>query len=135
MFSLSSRLLGKDLGGLSLKELQHLEQQVNEGLSSVNERKVCRCFCFLLSTKIYHYEYQIGFNLFRQFKRPYQLFLPFQEQLLMEQLEQSRMQVFGSHPKLKNLTNQTEKYQAQLLILHTQDNDCFESFDQKKQKK
>ncbi|XP_024025821.1 agamous-like MADS-box protein AGL15 [Morus notabilis] len=47
------RLLGKDLGGLSLKELQHLEQQVNEGLSSVKERK---------------------------------------EQLLMEQLEQSRMQ-------------------------------------------
>ncbi|GMN53667.1 hypothetical protein TIFTF001_022806 [Ficus carica] len=47
------RLLGKDLGGLSLKELQQLEQQVNEGLSSVKERK---------------------------------------EQLLMEQLEQSRMQ-------------------------------------------
>ncbi|KAK2379716.1 agamous MADS-box protein AGL15 [Trifolium repens] len=48
------RLLGKDLTGLGLKELQHLEQQINEGLLSVKERK---------------------------------------EELLMEQLEQSRIQV------------------------------------------
>ncbi|KAK2351552.1 agamous MADS-box protein AGL15 [Trifolium repens] len=48
------RLLGKDLAGLGLKELQHLEQQINEGLLSVKERK---------------------------------------EELLMEQLEQSRIQV------------------------------------------
>ena len=34
------RLLGKDLSGLGLKELQHLEQQLNEGLLSVKERKV-----------------------------------------------------------------------------------------------
>jgi hypothetical protein len=34
------RLLGKDLTGLGLKELQHLEQQINEGLLSVKERKV-----------------------------------------------------------------------------------------------
>ena len=34
------RLLGKDLAGLGIKELQHLEQQINEGLSSVKERKV-----------------------------------------------------------------------------------------------
>lgn len=34
------RLLGKGLAGLGIKELQHLEQQINEGLSSVKERKV-----------------------------------------------------------------------------------------------
>ncbi|XP_015583989.1 agamous-like MADS-box protein AGL15 isoform X2 [Ricinus communis] len=33
------RLLGKDLAGLSLKELQHLEQQLNEGLLCVKEKK------------------------------------------------------------------------------------------------
>ncbi|OMP00818.1 Transcription factor, K-box [Corchorus olitorius] len=49
------QLLGKDLKGMSLKDLQHLEQQLNEGLLSVKEKKV--------------------------------------EQLLMEQLEQSRVQV------------------------------------------
>ncbi|WCJ18585.1 Agamous-like MADS-box protein AGL15 [Euphorbia peplus] len=34
-----SRLLGKDLNGLSLKELQHLEQQLSEGLLCVKEKK------------------------------------------------------------------------------------------------
>ncbi|KAA8520204.1 hypothetical protein F0562_014460 [Nyssa sinensis] len=34
-----SQLLGKDLNGLGLKELHHIEQQLNEGLSSVKERK------------------------------------------------------------------------------------------------
>lgn len=34
------RLLGKDLTGLSLVELQNLEKQLNEGLLSVKERKV-----------------------------------------------------------------------------------------------
>lgn len=34
------RLLGKDLTGLGFKELQHLEKQLNEGLSSVRDRKV-----------------------------------------------------------------------------------------------
>ncbi|CAK7330960.1 unnamed protein product [Dovyalis caffra] len=48
------RLSGRDLTGLSLKELQHLEKQLNEGLLCVKEKK---------------------------------------EQLLMEQLEQSRVQV------------------------------------------
>ncbi|KAJ7982262.1 MADS-box transcription factor [Quillaja saponaria] len=33
------RLLGKDLTGLGLKELQHLEQQLSEGLFTVKERK------------------------------------------------------------------------------------------------
>ncbi|XP_062115556.1 agamous-like MADS-box protein AGL15 [Humulus lupulus] len=33
------RLLGEDLSGVSLKELQHLEHQLNEGLTSVKERK------------------------------------------------------------------------------------------------
>ncbi|KAG7036597.1 Agamous-like MADS-box protein AGL15, partial [Cucurbita argyrosperma subsp. argyrosperma] len=48
------QLLGKDLTGLGFKELQNLEQQLNEGLLLVKEKK---------------------------------------EQLLMEQLEQSRVQV------------------------------------------
>ncbi|XP_031398368.1 MADS-box transcription factor 23 isoform X2 [Punica granatum] len=33
------RLLGKDLTGVGLKDLQILEQQINDGLSSVRERK------------------------------------------------------------------------------------------------
>ncbi|KAF8022257.1 hypothetical protein BT93_G2410 [Corymbia citriodora subsp. variegata] len=33
------RLLGKDLNGLSIKELQHLEQQLSGALSSVKEKK------------------------------------------------------------------------------------------------
>ena len=32
--------MGKDLTGLGLKELQNLEQQLNEGLLSVKARKV-----------------------------------------------------------------------------------------------
>ncbi|KAF9675547.1 hypothetical protein SADUNF_Sadunf09G0043500 [Salix dunnii] len=52
------RLSGRDLTGLSLKELQQLENQLNEGLLCVKEKKV----------------------------------LPLQERLLMEQLEQSRVQ-------------------------------------------
>ncbi|KAG5066395.1 hypothetical protein JHK86_010126 [Glycine max] len=48
------KLVGKDLTGLGLKELQNLEQQLNEGLLSVKARK---------------------------------------EELLMEQLEQSRVQI------------------------------------------
>ncbi|KAH1224991.1 Agamous-like MADS-box protein AGL15 [Glycine max] len=48
------QLVGKDLTGLGLKELQNLEQQLNEGLLSVKARK---------------------------------------EELLMEQLEQSRVQI------------------------------------------
>lgn len=34
-----SQMLGKDLDGLGLKELQEFEQQLNEGLSSIKERK------------------------------------------------------------------------------------------------
>ncbi|XP_050212075.1 agamous-like MADS-box protein AGL15 [Mercurialis annua] len=33
------KLLGKDLAGMDLKELQHLEQQLNEGLLCVKEKK------------------------------------------------------------------------------------------------
>lgn len=40
LFQLCRRLLGKDLTGLGLKELQQLEQQLSEGLLSVKERKV-----------------------------------------------------------------------------------------------
>ncbi|CAB4263239.1 unnamed protein product [Prunus armeniaca] len=54
---ISKSILENDLTGLSLKELQQLEQQLNEGLLSVKERK---------------------------------------EQLLVEQLEQSRVQLFVS---------------------------------------
>ncbi|MBA0646345.1 hypothetical protein Goklo_014318 [Gossypium klotzschianum] len=57
------QLLGKNLTSVSLKELEVLEQQLSEGLLSVKEKKDL-----------------IGI-------------LPFQEQLLMEQLEQSRLQV------------------------------------------
>uniref|UniRef100_A0A5B7BP00 Uncharacterized protein n=2 Tax=Davidia involucrata TaxID=16924 RepID=A0A5B7BP00_DAVIN len=33
------RMMGKELEGLSFKELQHLEQQLNEGILSVKDRK------------------------------------------------------------------------------------------------
>lgn len=33
-------MLGKDLNGLGLKELLEIEQQLNEGLFSIKERKV-----------------------------------------------------------------------------------------------
>ncbi|XAR54408.1 hypothetical protein NMG60_11029520 [Bertholletia excelsa] len=55
------QLLGKDLTGLNLKELQQIEEQLNTGLLSVKERK---------------------------------------EQLLMEQLEQSKVQVFKLHHEI-----------------------------------
>jgi len=35
-----SQLLGKDLTGLGIKELQNLEKQLNEGLLSVKAKKV-----------------------------------------------------------------------------------------------
>ncbi|XP_057456933.1 agamous-like MADS-box protein AGL15 [Lotus japonicus] len=64
------RLLGKDLTGLGLKELQNLEQQLNEGLSSVKERK---------------------------------------EELLMEQLEQSRVQEQRAMLENETLRRQVEE--------------------------
>ncbi|XP_045831992.1 agamous-like MADS-box protein AGL15 [Trifolium pratense] len=64
------RLLGKDLTGLGLKELQHLEQQINEGLLSVKERK---------------------------------------EELLMEQLEQSRIQEQKAMLENETLRRQVEE--------------------------
>ncbi|XP_004516227.1 agamous-like MADS-box protein AGL15 [Cicer arietinum] len=64
------RLLGKDLTGLGLKELHHLEQQINEGLSSVKERK---------------------------------------EELLMEQLEQSRIQEQKALLENETLRRQVEE--------------------------
>ncbi|KAK2351553.1 hypothetical protein P8452_30703 [Trifolium repens] len=64
------RLLGKDLAGLGLKELQHLEQQINEGLLSVKERK---------------------------------------EELLMEQLEQSRIQEQKAMLENETLRRQVEE--------------------------
>lgn len=39
-FLLCRQLLGKDLTGLGFKELQNLEQQLNEGLLLVKEKKV-----------------------------------------------------------------------------------------------
>ncbi|KAK9283986.1 hypothetical protein L1049_012244 [Liquidambar formosana] len=64
------RLLGKELMGLSLKELQHLEQQLNEGLLSVKEKK---------------------------------------EQLLLEQLEQSRIQEQRAMLENETLRRQVEE--------------------------
>ncbi|KAL6326888.1 hypothetical protein AAG906_012164 [Vitis piasezkii] len=63
-------LLGKDLSGLSLKELQNLEQQLNESLLSVKERK---------------------------------------EQVLMEQLEQSRVQEQRAVLENETLRRQVEE--------------------------
>ncbi|KAE8038297.1 hypothetical protein FH972_010822 [Carpinus fangiana] len=64
------RLTGKDMTGLGLKELQHLEQQLSEGLLSVKERK---------------------------------------EQLLMEQLEESRMQEQRAMLENETLRRQVEE--------------------------
>ncbi|KAG8646231.1 hypothetical protein MANES_10G135400v8 [Manihot esculenta] len=63
-------LLGHDLTGLSLKELQHLEQQLNEGLLCVKEKK---------------------------------------EHLLMEQLEQSRVQEQRAMLENETLRRQVEE--------------------------
>uniref|UniRef100_A0AAU7LJC8 MADS33 n=1 Tax=Hippophae rhamnoides TaxID=193516 RepID=A0AAU7LJC8_9ROSA len=75
-----SRLLGKDLTGLSLKELQQLEHQLSEGLLSVKERK---------------------------------------EQLLIEQLEQSRVQ-----EQRALLENETLRKQARVFLLHVEELRC-----------
>uniref|UniRef100_A0A9I9DUE6 Agamous-like MADS-box protein AGL15 n=1 Tax=Cucumis melo TaxID=3656 RepID=A0A9I9DUE6_CUCME len=71
-FSSSGQLLGKDLTGLGFKELQNLEQQLNEGLLLVKEKK---------------------------------------EQLLMEQLEQSRVQ-----EQRAMLENETLRRQARRCV-------------------
>lgn len=45
--------MGKDLTGLGLKELQHLEQQLSEGLLTVKERKVLWIYiCLWFFSKI-----------------------------------------------------------------------------------
>lgn len=41
------QLLGQDLTGLSLKELQHLEQKLNEGLLCVKQKKVSPMFLLI----------------------------------------------------------------------------------------
>ncbi|QHO55911.1 hypothetical protein HN51_010768 [Arachis hypogaea] len=64
------RLLGKDLTGLCIKELQHLEQQLNQGLLAVKERK---------------------------------------EELLMDQLEQSRVQEQRAMLENETLRRQIEE--------------------------
>ncbi|KAK7263921.1 hypothetical protein RJT34_31520 [Clitoria ternatea] len=66
-------LLGKDLTGLGLKELQHLEQQLNEGLFSVKKRK---------------------------------------EELLMEQLEHSRVQEQRAMLENETLRRQVEELRS-----------------------
>ncbi|KAL1324711.1 hypothetical protein HN51_034866 [Arachis hypogaea] len=63
-------LLGKDMTGLSIKELQHLEQQLNQGLLAVKERK---------------------------------------EELLMDQLEQSRVQEQRAMLENETLRRQIEE--------------------------
>ncbi|CAK9147523.1 unnamed protein product [Ilex paraguariensis] len=45
------QLLGKDFSGVGLKELQHLEHQLNEGLLSVKQRKVEELRGFFLSSE------------------------------------------------------------------------------------
>lgn len=39
-FMLCRRMMGKELDGLSLKELQHLENQLTEGILAVKDKKV-----------------------------------------------------------------------------------------------
>lgn len=66
------QLLGKDLTGLNLKELQQIEEQLNIGLLSVKERKVWVSLChfpfclkkgqvhfcsFNASISVEHYQY------------------------------------------------------------------------------
>ncbi|KAK3023818.1 hypothetical protein RJ639_044742 [Escallonia herrerae] len=75
------RLLGKDLSGLGYEELQQLEQQLNEGLLCVKERKEV---------------------------------LPFQEQLLLEQIGQSRAKV----EELRNYFASTESPTPAYLEYH-----------------
>ncbi|KAL6981076.1 hypothetical protein U1Q18_022707 [Sarracenia purpurea var. burkii] len=67
------QLLGKDLTSMSLKELQHLEEQLNEGLLSVKQRK---------------------------------------EQLLVDQIEQSKVQ-----EQKTMLENETLRKQANRILL------------------
>ncbi|RZC16525.1 Agamous-like MADS-box protein AGL15 [Glycine soja] len=52
-------LVGKDLTGLGLKELQNLEQQLNEGLLSVKARKIEELRClFPQSERMVPFQYQ-----------------------------------------------------------------------------
>ncbi|CAI8611643.1 unnamed protein product [Vicia faba] len=67
------RLLGKDLAGLGFKELQLLEQQINDALLSVKEKK---------------------------------------EELLMEQLEQSRIQEQKAMLENETLRRQVEEFRC-----------------------
>ncbi|XP_010269745.1 PREDICTED: agamous-like MADS-box protein AGL15 [Nelumbo nucifera] len=69
------RMMGKELTGLSLKELQHLEYQLSEGILSVKDRK---------------------------------------EQLLLEQLEQSRLQEQRALLENETLRKQVEELRGLL---------------------
>jgi len=42
ILKLCRNMMGKELDGLSLKELQHLENQLSEGILAVKEKKVAR---------------------------------------------------------------------------------------------
>ncbi|GAU46804.1 hypothetical protein TSUD_268650 [Trifolium subterraneum] len=96
------RLLGKDLTGLGLKELQHLEQQINEGLSSVKERKDGSALpgSFMVNTAAQNG----GYLAFRNGQAS--------EELLMEQLEQSRIQ-----EQKAMLENETLRRQAMIFLI------------------
>ncbi|KAL5708287.1 hypothetical protein ACHQM5_019097 [Ranunculus cassubicifolius] len=71
------RMMGKELTGLSFKELQHLENQLNEGILSVKSRK---------------------------------------EQLLMEQLEHSRLQENRVMLENSSLRQQVEELRSMLPV-------------------
>lgn len=76
--------MGKDLNSLSLKDLQLLEQELQEGLSFVKEKKVWKISAFIcFFTRFSNYHCREAFTKSASF----------QEQQLMEQLEQSRAQV------------------------------------------
>lgn len=77
-------MMGKELDGLSFKELQHLEHLLSEGILSVKDKKV---FFFSPSFFLFYYFFPEPRALL------YSSYSLFQEQVLLELLDKSRMHV------------------------------------------
>lgn len=78
-------MTGKELGSLSFKELQHLEHQLHEGILAVKDRKVYKYFRRHYLIMVWRvsefYIFSLSVSMF------------FQEQVLLEQIEKSKLQV------------------------------------------
>ncbi|KAF1860090.1 hypothetical protein Lal_00027943 [Lupinus albus] len=116
------RMIGKELDGLSLKELQHLENQLNEGILAVKDKKVG--FLAHDNQKEAETVALIPFKVSSQNQLTI-MGIAQQEQVLLEQLSKSRLQeqkaMLENESLRKQLLEMEKSTRSQFLQLNSLD--------------